>query len=118
RQADLIKTTVHSARSISPTQVLQLIKLLSFGDSQIAVVKTCYNYTNNRGSYASVVGTAITHRSAKAELNECIRQQNKMFKPPEDKCGDAFKVVPYGIACGNGYYCSIEWTGNVSWKDK
>ncbi|CAF4433095.1 unnamed protein product, partial [Rotaria magnacalcarata] len=42
----------------------------------------------------------------------------KMFKPPEDKCGDAFKVVPYGIACGNGYYCSIEWTGNVSWKDK
>ncbi|CAF3478045.1 unnamed protein product [Rotaria sp. Silwood1] len=74
-QVDLIKTTIQSVRIISAQQVVQLMKLISFDGAKLEVAKMAYPYTCDRGSYASIVGDALSFSDAKSELNEYIRSQ-------------------------------------------
>ncbi|UJR32522.1 hypothetical protein I4U23_019984 [Adineta vaga] len=71
-----ILSTIQSVGRISPQQVVQLMGLISFEDGQLKVAKQAYRAVSReyRGSYASVVGKALSFSDAKAELNEYIRQ--------------------------------------------
>ncbi|CAF2765910.1 unnamed protein product [Rotaria sp. Silwood2] len=74
-QVDIIKTTIQSVEIISTWQVVQLMKLLSFDNAKLEVAKMAYPYTYDQGSYASIVGDALTFSGAKSELNEYIRSR-------------------------------------------
>ncbi|CAF3637212.1 unnamed protein product [Rotaria socialis] len=41
-----------------------------------------------------------------------------MLKLPEDKCGGTCKVGPHAIGCSSECYCSVEWAGYGSCKNK
>ncbi len=75
-KVDTIKTSIHAAGHISPSQVAQLLELISFEDSRLEVAKMAFHHVCHcdRGSYASIVGEALTFHSDKVKLNEYIRQ--------------------------------------------
>jgi len=75
-KVDTIKTSIHAARIISPSQVAQLLKLISFEDGRLEVAKMVFHHVCHcdRGSYASIVGEVFSFSDANSELNEYIRQ--------------------------------------------
>lgn len=75
-KVDTIKTSIHAAGHISPSQVAQLLKLISFEDGRLEVAKMAFHHVCHcdRGSYASIVGGAFSYSDAKSKLNEYIRQ--------------------------------------------
>jgi hypothetical protein len=83
-KADAIKTTIQSARKISATQMVQLLKFISFNDTKLEVAKAAYQYTTDPRDFGSVVGGAFSFSDAKEELNAHIRQNpHKSPVPPK-----------------------------------
>lgn len=75
-KVDTILSTIRAVGRISPSQVVQLMELISFGEGKLKVAKEVYIAVPReyRGSYASVVGKALTFSDERSELNEYIRQ--------------------------------------------
>jgi hypothetical protein len=76
-KVNTIKTFIHAARVVSPTQIAQCMRLITFGNSKVEVAKMAYRYIpdNDKGSYASIVGKEFSFSKEKNELNEYICQQ-------------------------------------------
>lgn len=73
-KASAIKTTVQAAKRVSASQMAQLLKFISFDDTQLEVAKAGYQYTSDPHSYGNIVGGVFSFDDAKEELNTHIRQ--------------------------------------------
>ena len=74
-QVELIDTTIQAVGYISASQVAQLIKLIPFEKNRLEVAMAAYPYAIDRGSFPTVVASALTFRRTKVELMEFIRNQ-------------------------------------------
>nr|WP_322624278.1 DUF4476 domain-containing protein [uncultured Flavobacterium sp.] len=59
---------------LSTSQILTVVKLLSYEDNKLELAKYAYNYCVERNNYFKVVN-AFTYESSKTELNEYIKSQ-------------------------------------------
>jgi hypothetical protein len=91
-KADAIKTTVQAAKCVSASQMVQLLKFISFDDTKLEVAKMGYQYTTDPHSYGNTVGGIFSFSDAKDELNAHIRQNPH----PPPKPAPQPTVIIYG----------------------
>jgi hypothetical protein len=72
---------LQAAKCVSASQMVQLLKFISFDDTKLEVAKMGYQYTTDPHSYGNTVGGILSFSDAKDELNAHIRQNP--HPPPE-----------------------------------